>query len=69
MTPEKTAELTTQIVSSELQSGTFIAKDAKAVCEYYSAIHAQVLACSKEANDFAQTSFSGQVIEPLENSW
>ena len=64
MQAEKVAEITAQIVSSALMSGSLPASNTKTVCDFYAAIHAQILACKEQADNHAQASFAGKVIEP-----
>ena len=50
MEAQKVAELTTQIVSSALQSEHIPSYSAEKVCEYYARVYEQIAKCSNEYN-------------------
>ena len=53
MTPEKVAELTTQIVVAAMQSDKFDAGNSSFVTTYYDAVATQILKSSQETGEKA----------------
>ena len=67
MDTKDVAALTTQIVSSALQSGHMPSYDADAICAYYAKVYEQIANCDAKTQEEWQRSNARVAVNPFED--